>query len=66
MARFWFIGRPFGKFRRPNYQVDGEQFTLSLEERAGVRTVVKSNFFPQASSVGCIPAGDAARVPAIR
>jgi hypothetical protein len=28
------------KSRRVNYQEEGEQFSLSSEERAGVRTVV--------------------------
>src|ERR1039457_5840344 len=33
-----------GKSRRANFQVDGERFSLSSEERAGVRTVVSTNF----------------------
>ena len=33
-----------GKSRRANFQGDGEWFSLSSEERAGVRTVVSTNF----------------------
>jgi len=32
--------------RRVNIQTSGNHFSLSSEERAGVRTVVKTNFYP--------------------
>jgi len=44
-------------------QRDGERFSLSSEERAGVRSSVQSNF---SSSVVCNPAKDAAHVPVRR
>ena len=40
----WFCGGVSGKSSRANFQGDGERFSLSLEERAGVRTVVSTNF----------------------
>ena len=40
-----FNGMIIRQIQRMNFQMDGGSFPLSLEERAGVRTVVESIYF---------------------
>jgi len=37
----WFCGSAHGQSSRTNFQGDGERFSLSSEERAGVRSSVQ-------------------------
>jgi len=57
-GRFWFGGWLSGKSSRANFQADGERFSLSSEERAGVRSSVEPSAFrmPQGERVAWLGA----------